>query len=66
MVGKHKYGAGQTVEVVRNTMGGNEAGLYQVVRTLPPYGSENQYRLKSMKDGHERVIEESRLTTARR
>jgi hypothetical protein len=49
------------VEVMRHTLGGNEAGMYHVVRTLPPNGVENQYRLKSQKDGHERVVLESRM-----
>ena len=33
-------------------------GPYEVIRLLPPTGMCNQYRLKSIKDGHERIVRE--------
>ena len=37
-------------------------GIYRVVRLLPADGGDNQYRLKSESDGHERVGQESQLS----
>ncbi len=60
----HKFAIGQTLlfspaafEPVK------VKGSYSVVRLLPPDNGDNQYRLKSDADGHERVVRESQLTT---
>lgn len=37
-------------------------GRYRVVRLLPAESGDNQYRLKSESDGHERVVRESQLS----
>ncbi len=37
-------------------------GFYEVVRLLPAEGSGHQYRIKSMVDGHERVVNEAQLS----
>jgi hypothetical protein len=58
----HKYKSGQSVELRARMGGGMPTGAFSVVRTLPPDGRENQYRLKSKRDGHERVAPESDLT----
>lgn len=59
----HRYKVGS---VVRFTPSGLDkqapAGSYQIVRQLPPDGSDNQYRVKSSSDGHERVVRESQLS----
>jgi hypothetical protein len=39
-------------------------GTYKVVSLLPPDHQDNQYRLKSEADGHERVVHESQLAVA--
>jgi len=36
-------------------------GAYLVVRSLPSDGRDNQYRIKCVLDGHERVVRESQL-----
>ncbi len=39
-------------------------GNYRVVSLLPADGGDNQYRLKSETDGHERVVREGQLTVS--
>ena len=54
----HKFKPGQSVEL-RPKMGSwSRADTFSIVRTMPPEGRENQYRLKSKRDGHERVAAE--------
>ncbi len=60
---EYKFTAGQTVEL-HFPKGSHQApGPFSVVRRLPFDGRENQYRLKSNSDGHERVAVESDLST---
>ncbi len=41
-------------------------GRYEIVRLMPPtVGGDNQYRIKSLHDGHERVVKESDWSTVR-
>jgi len=61
-VKEHKYAVGQVVNFTPGAMTlGAALGLYEVVRHLPPEGPENQYRVKSVQDSHERVVRESQL-----
>ena len=56
------FNIGQTV---RFTPGAHErgfAGLYTVLRRLPEERGEVQYRIKSTKDDHERVVRGVQLT----
>jgi hypothetical protein len=40
-------------------------GRYKIIRLMPPtVAGNNQYRIKSLKDGHERLVVESDLPTA--
>lgn len=59
---KHKYNIGETVEF---TAGGSypptARGAYTVVRQLPSEGDGYQYRIKSLSDGHERMVREGQL-----
>ncbi|MDZ4382852.1 MAG: hypothetical protein U0942_16090 [Parvibaculum sp.] len=59
---KHKYDIGETVEF---TAGGSypptARGHYTVVRQLPSEGDGYQYRIKSLSDGHERMVREGQL-----
>ena len=60
---EHKFKTGQSVEL-RGRMGvWVPQGPFSVVQLLPPEGQQNQYRLKSTRDGHERVVVESDLST---
>lgn len=58
----HKFKAGQTVRLSPSNYDHHTPrGFYEVVRILPPDGDDNQYRVKSNSDGHERVVRESEL-----
>jgi hypothetical protein len=58
----HRFQAGQTVEFTPSLFDrGAKRGRYRVVRCLPPEGRDNQYRVASVVDGHERVVRESQL-----
>lgn len=57
----HRYRAGQTVTLVPNRYGAARQGRYEVTRLLPQEHGINQYRLKSVSDGHERVAREDEL-----
>lgn len=60
----HKFAVGQTV-YFSGGMGRSEKGesaVFKVVRLLPAEHNDQQYRVKSTQDGHERVVRESQLT----
>jgi len=58
----HKYEVGQVLSFTPGALTlGAALGLYEIVRRLPPEGPENQYRVKSVQDSHERVVRESQL-----
>jgi hypothetical protein len=58
----HKYAVGSFVEFKPGPyMGEAKPGSYTVVRHLPSEGAGNQYRIKSSRDGHERIANESQL-----
>jgi hypothetical protein len=59
---EHKFKTGQSVELQARMGNWQPPGPFSVVRPLPPEGRENQYRLKSKRDGHERVAAESDLS----
>ncbi|HWT30376.1 MAG TPA: hypothetical protein VN240_05035 [Propylenella sp.] len=57
----HKFKIGQ---MVRFTPGAHErswGGMYQVVACLPEERGDQQYRIKSVKDAHQRVVRESQI-----
>jgi hypothetical protein len=58
---KHQFCAGQTVRLVRSSLRTAADGEFKVVRPLPDDGGERQYRIKSMREPHERVVKESDL-----
>lgn len=64
MVAEPKFKAGQTVNSVKTPLSAIPQGRYKIVRLLPSDGVVNQYRIKSVSDGHERVVRESELTPA--
>jgi len=58
----HRYRPGQTVRVRRGLSRASAApGDYKIVRPLPDSGGELEYRVKSMREAHERVVKESDL-----
>jgi len=59
----HKYKVGQTLLFTPSTFEAvARKGTYHVVSLLPADGGDNQYRLKSDADGHERVVREGQLS----
>jgi hypothetical protein len=60
-VSDHKYKVGQFV----NYLGRERAsGAYRVTQLLPPQGEAFQYRIKNVKEPHERVAKENELRAA--
>jgi hypothetical protein len=58
----HKFRVGQTLFFSPSIFErAAQKGLYKVVGLLPAEEGDNQYRLKSEADGHERVVRESQL-----
>ena len=56
------FAVGQTIEFDPGKFDGTAArGTYTVVRLLPNDGSDREYRVKNVRDGHERVVRESQL-----
>jgi hypothetical protein len=64
----HKYVVGRMVKFVPSELRLSPLGQFEIVRALPIEHGIAQYRIKSLKDGHQRVVMESDLswTTARR
>jgi hypothetical protein len=62
---QHRYRVGQTVKFVRsahsNVFGGSPPGNFRIVRLLPEYKGDNQYRVESISDSHQRVAIESEI-----
>ena len=55
----HKFKAGQKVNLVfGRSSGPAPSGKFEIVRTLPETGGTNQYRVRSVADGQERVVAE--------
>jgi hypothetical protein len=58
----HKFRIGDNVHIIAGLLGrGDSGGTYQVVRVLPSEGDEQQYRIKSASEPHERVAKQSQL-----
>jgi hypothetical protein len=60
----HKFKIGQLV-TLHSKRHGVFAEQFEVVRLLPPANADFQYRVKSTRDGHERVVVESELSVSR-
>ncbi len=61
---RHSFSIGQSVELVPGRLDGNiPRGAYTVQRLLPNDGPDREYRVKNVRDGHERVVRESQLRT---
>lgn len=57
----HKFKLGQVVLAESRLFGALPTGRYTVLRLLPPTGLSNQYRVKCLKNGHERVVQENEI-----
>jgi len=58
----HKFAVGQSVEFSPDWLVDNTTkGQYTIVRLYPKTGNTPQYRIKSKRDGHERMVQEDRL-----
>ena len=62
-VQNHKFKIGQSVELTSGPFGrGSPNDVYKIVQLLPLEGYDYQYRIKSAKEPHERVVKESELS----
>lgn len=60
-----KFRVGDNVNIIAGLLGrGESGGVYQIVRVLPSEGDEQQYRIKSATEPHERVAKGSQLERA--
>jgi hypothetical protein len=61
----HKFRIGESVHFTTGayTRGG-ASGVYKVTQLLPSEGDEQQYRIKSATEPHERVAKQSQLERA--
>ena len=58
----HKFAVGQNVEFSPDwPLDKTSGGQYTIVRLCPKTGNTPQYRVKSKRDGHERMVPEDRL-----
>ena len=58
----HRFKEGAVVEAQDGRAGLIPPGRYKIIRLMPPtVAGNNQYRIKSLKDGHERLVIESDL-----
>lgn len=57
----HKFKVGESVTVTLKGFGVSTNGRFTVVRQLPEQQGYNQYRVKSVLSGQERVVLESEL-----
>jgi hypothetical protein len=55
----HKFQVGEIVHISPST--GRAGGSYEVIKQLPEINGEFQYRIKSVNEPHERVVQESEL-----
>jgi hypothetical protein len=56
-----RFRSGQSVRLVRSSLRSAADGEFKIVRSLPDDGGETQYRIKSAREPHDRVVKESDL-----
>ncbi len=56
-----KFAVGQNVVLKQSALNRAPADTFEIVRLLPFERGSPQYRIKSLRDGHERVVVESDL-----
>jgi hypothetical protein len=57
----NRFRSGQTVHLVRSSLRTAADGEFKIIRSLPDDGGETQYRIKSVREPHDRVVKESDL-----
>jgi hypothetical protein len=57
----NQFHTGETVRLVRSSLRFAADGDFEIVRSLPDNGGETQYRIKSVREPHDRVVKESDL-----
>lgn len=57
----HKFRLGQSVDLVGNDVRLKPLGSFEIVRVMPTEHGHRQYRIKSLTDGHERMVSEAEL-----
>lgn len=60
----HKFRVGDTVHYATNVYSRGGDGIFKVIQLLPSDGDEQQYRIKSASEPHERVAKQSQLEGA--
>ena len=61
----HKFRVGDNVHIIAGLLGrGDIGGVFKVIRVLPTEGDEQQYRIKSASEPHERVAKQRQLERA--
>jgi hypothetical protein len=58
---ERKFAAGQNVVMKQSAFHRAPTDTFEIVRLLPAERGNPQYRIKSLRDGHERVVMESDL-----
>ena len=61
----HKFKVGQTVDLIPSVSRLAANGRYQIISLRPSEGEIPQYRIKSTRELHERVVAENELTLLR-
>ncbi len=61
MIELHKFKPGQSVEFVASDLRLKPLGVFKIVRAMPSERGIQQYRIKSVMDGHERIVMEGDL-----
>ncbi len=61
---KHKFAAGDRVELLQSGPNGIRPGIYTIVWAMPITSQGYQYRVKNALDNHERVLDEAQLRIA--
>jgi hypothetical protein len=57
----HKFKLGQSVDFIAKDSLPKPLGLFEIVRVMPTEHGLRQYRIKSLTDGHERMVVEAEL-----
>jgi hypothetical protein len=60
----HKFKVGHKVALIHSRLYPTSRDRFEIVRVLPADQGNKQYRIRSMLDGHERVVTEGELRPA--
>jgi len=58
---RRKFAAGQSVTLLPSSTHRAPTDTFKIVRLLPAEQGHPQYRIQSVRDGHERVVFESEI-----